>query len=142
MDQLREILVYSWYSKNLVAIGPHTKDTALAIKQEKLEEIRKSDPAINNSKEIWDSVLPRLFVTITGENYDLSEQVQDLTQLIGFEQDPDRINWILDQVYRSRNIPIPPKKKEQPPQMLQINSQQAKQMNGSVPQEEPMPANA
>lgn len=117
LDQLREILVEGWYSQNLVAIGPHTKEVAVAIKQEKLDEIRKVDPAIKNTKEIWDAVLPRLFVTITGENYDLSEQLQDLTYLVSLEQDPERINWILDQIYRVRNIPIPPRKQEQPPEM-------------------------
>jgi hypothetical protein len=118
LDQLREILVENWYAQNLVAIGPHTKEVADAIKQEKLDEIRKVDPSIKNAKEIWEGVLPRLFITITGENYNLSEQIQDLVTLIGFEQDPDRINWILDQIYRVRNIPIPPRKQEKPPEPL------------------------
>jgi len=119
LDQLRQILVENWYAQNLVAIGPHTKEVADAIKQEKLDEIRKVDPAIKNSKEIWDGVLPRLFVTITGENYEFTEQVQDLVQLVGLEQDPDRINWILDQIYRIRNIPIPPKREEKPAEPMQ-----------------------
>jgi len=128
MDQLREILVDSWYAKNLIAIGPHTKEVAEAIKQEKLDEIRKLDPAIKNSKEIWEAVTSRFFVTITGENYDLSEQLQDLTQLIQYETDPERIDWILNQIYRSRNIPIPPKKPEPPPMM--DNNQLQVEQNG------------
>jgi hypothetical protein len=119
LDQLRQILVENWYAQNLVAIGPHTKEVADAIKQEKLDEIRKVDPAIKNSKEIWDGVLPRLFVTITGENYEFTEQVQDLVQLVGLEQDPERISWILDQIYRIRNIPIPPKREEKPAEPMQ-----------------------
>lgn len=133
MEQLREILVESWYAQNLVAIGPHTKETAQAIKQEKMDEIKKIDPAIKNTKKIWDAVMPRLFVTITGENYDLSEQLTDLTQLIKFEQDPERINWILDQIYRSRNIPIPPRKQIPPsePQSLEVFKQQGQPTRGS-----------
>jgi hypothetical protein len=127
LDQLRQILVENWYAQNLVAIGPHTKEVADAIKQEKLDEIRKVDPAIKNSKEIWDGVLPRLFVTITGENYEFTEQVQDLVQLVGLEQDPDRINWILDQIYRIRNIPIPPKREEKPAEPMQALAKTGRQ---------------
>lgn len=144
LDQLREIIVESWYASNLVAIGPHTKETAIAIKQEKLDELRKTDPAIENSKEIWDGVQPRLFVTITGENYEISEQIQDLIQLVGLEQDPERINWILDNIYRARNIPIPPKKQEQPPapQMPmpgQETPQQGQMAKPARPQPRPQP---
>ena len=127
LDQLRQILVENWYAQNLVAIGPHTKEVADAIKQEKLDEIRKVDPAIKNSKEIWDGVLPRLFITITGENYEFTEQVQDLVQLVGLEQDPDRINWILDQIYRIRNIPIPPKREEKPAEPMQALTKTGRQ---------------
>lgn len=144
MDQLREILVDSWYAQNLVAIGPHTKETAEAIKQEKLEEIKKVDPAIKNTKKIWEAVQSRLFITITGENYDLSEQMQDLTTLIGMEQDPERINWILDQIYRSRNIPIPPRKPQpQPqPQTLEVSQPMGQQSKGAgIPPEQTMPVN-
>lgn len=136
MDQLREIIVDSWYMKNLVKIGPHTKEIAEAIKQERLDEIKKVDPAIKNSKEIWEAVLPRLFVTITGENYDLSEQMQDLMQLIPLEQDPDRVNWMLDQMYRARNIPIPPKKPQPAPEMMQ---DQLQTQPGQRPARQPMP---
>ncbi len=143
LDQLREILVDGWYSKNLVAIGPHTKEIAQAIKEEKMEEIKKTDPAIKNSKDIWEAVMPRLFVTITGENYSISEQMQDLTTLIQYEKDPERINWILDQMYRSRNIPIPPKKQEPPQPMenqLQV-PQKGVQTQGAGRQPQQVPVN-
>lgn len=140
LDQLREILVENWYAQNLVAIGPHTKEVAEAIKQEKLDESRKVDPAINNTKEIWEGVLPRLFVTITGENYDLSEQMQDLTTLIQYEQDPERINWMLDQMYRARNIPVPPRRQEAPPDPLQSVQEEPVQGRQAVrSKEESMP---
>lgn len=142
LDQLREILVNNWYAQNLVAIGPHTKEVADAIKEEKLEESKRIDPTIKNAAKIWEGVLPRLFVTITGENYDLSEQIQDLISLVKLEQDPERINWILDQIYRVRNIPIPPRKPKQPvspqapEQALMMPKQPTQQQQ---PQEQPGP---
>jgi hypothetical protein len=121
LDQFREILVESWYVKNLVAIGPHTKDIAIAIKEEKLDELKKIDPTIKNAKEIWEGVLPRLHITITGENSDIADNVQDLINLVQIEQDPDRIAWILDTLYKIRGIPVPPKREEAPAE-AQLNS--------------------
>lgn len=118
LEELRKIMVDRWYLENLVKIGPHTKEVGEAIKAEKLEELVKIDPVIENSKEIWKGVLPRIFVTITGENSDLADQVTDLVNLVKLEEDPLRRAWIMDQIYRIRNIPIPPKAEVQPaPQM-------------------------
>lgn len=114
MDQLREIMVESWYAQNLVQIGPHTKEIAETIKAEKLDELRKIDPAIKNVRKIWEGVLPRLFITITGENSDIADQIQDMMTMLNVEQDPDRIAWILDTIYKSRGIPVPPRKEEEP----------------------------
>ncbi len=119
LDQFREIRVESWYMENLVKIGPHTREQAMAIKQEKLDEMRRIDPVIENSKEIWKGVMPRLLVTITGENSDVQDQMQDLMAIIQLEQDPERVNWILDMMYRSRGIPIPPKREEKPAEPAQ-----------------------
>jgi len=109
LEELRKLAVDTWYFQNLVAIGPHTKEVAIALKQEKLEEMQKVDPNIENNKEIWKNVLPRLFVTITGENSDLGDQVTDLVNLLSLEQDPVRINFLLDQIYKIRGIPVPPR---------------------------------
>lgn len=114
MDQLREVIVEKWYMDNLVKIGPHTRETAEALKADKLSEMKRVDPIIENSKEIWDAVLPRISVTITGENSDIADQVTDLINLVGMEEDPVRRAWILDRIYSVRNIPIPPKREEQP----------------------------
>src|SRR5690606_1396760 len=86
LDQFRELLVDSWYIKHLVTIGPHTRDMAEAIKAEKLDELRRIDPVIENAKEIWQGVLPRLHITITGENSDIADNVQDLISLVQLEQ--------------------------------------------------------
>ena len=131
LDQLREIMAENWYAQNLVQIGPHTRKVAEAIKAEKLDELRRVDPVIENTKEIWQGVLPRLFVTITGENSDLQDQLQDLISLMSFEQDPTRIAWMLDTIYKSRGIPIPPRQEQQPAE-TQLVERQGPQGNESA----------
>lgn len=132
VDQFREIAVESWYTNNLVAIGPHTREQAEALKQEKLDDLRNSDPTIENAKEIWDGVLPRMLVTITGENSDIQDQLQDLVNLVGLEQEPDRVAWILDTIYKSRNIPIPPRKEQEAPENIAAQPGQQTQQNPEV----------
>jgi hypothetical protein len=141
LEQLREIMVESWYAMNLVAIGPHTKEIGDAIKQEKMEEFQKLDPVIKNSKEIWKSVLPRLFVTITGENSDIQDQMQDMMTFVNLETDPERREWLLNTMYKVRNIPIPPKKVVPPPdRALQMNaSQQPASSQQQPPPEQSQP---
>ena len=134
LDQLREIMVESWYAQNLIAIGPHTKEIADTIKAEKLDQLRKVDPVIKNTADIWKGVLPRIFITITGENSDIADQVTDLLAMIKFEQDPDRVAWILDTIYKARGIPIPPKKEQAPPEPM---TPQDQNMNGKM--NEPAP---
>jgi hypothetical protein len=116
LDQLRVIAVNDWYSKNLVRIGPHTREMAEAIKQEKLKEMEETEPIVNNVKEIWDGVYKRLFVTITGENSDAADNIQDMVTLMGMETDPNRIAYLLDTIYKIRGIPVPPRQEQtQPP---------------------------
>ncbi len=129
LDQFREVLVESWYAKNLVKIGPHTKEIAETIKAEKLDEMRNIDPTIENAKEIWEGVLPRLFITITGENSDAADNIQDMVNLVGLEQDPERVAYVLDAIYKIRGIPIPPRKQMQPAETQLPSRQNASQRN-------------
>jgi len=129
LDQLREIMVNNWYMQNLVQIGPHTREMAEGIKQEKLDELRDIDPVIDNSKEIWEGVLPRMFVAITGEGYLYNETVQDILQLIQFETDPNRVNFLLDMMYKIRGINVPPKTEEQPPESQEALAQASPDQN-------------
>jgi hypothetical protein len=130
LDQFREITVNAWYMQNLVRIGPHTKAQAEAFKAEKLDSLRSVDPVIENSKEIWKEVLPRLFVTITGENSDVEEMVPDMLNMLQYETDPERINYMLDAIYKIRNIPIPPKKEQQAPDPLLAQNPDLQQQQG------------
>jgi hypothetical protein len=118
LDELYNLIVESWYIQNLVKIGPHNRETAEAIKQEKLEEVKKTDPVIKNSEKIWKGVLPRLFVTITGENSDMADNIQDMVSLLNLETDPNRIAFLLDSIYKMRGIPIPPKVDQMAPDMM------------------------
>lgn len=138
VDQLREIIVNSWYVENLVKIGPHTREIAEALKEQKLEELKKTEPTIKNSKEIWKNVFPRLFVTITGENSDMADNIQDIVNLLNLEKDPERISFLLDSIYKVRGIPVPPKREEPKTQPLasQEGQPQPQPETGAQPQQE------
>jgi hypothetical protein len=114
LDQLRELIVDDWYMNNLVAIGVHTAEMAKAIKAEKLDELRQTDPTIKNDLEIWKEVEKRLFVTITGENSDMADNIQDIVTLLDKETDPNRIAFLLDSIYKIRGIPVPPQGEQGP----------------------------
>lgn len=108
IDMFFEIAANNWYIDNLVEIGPHTPETAMLLKAEKMEELKKNDPLIKNSREIWDDVIQRLYVTITGENTDLGSQLETLANVLQFEQDPARRAYLLDLIYKTKGIPLPP----------------------------------
>jgi len=133
LDQLREMMSNSWYIENLVKIGPHTKEIAEAIKAEKMDELRQSDPVIENTKEVWDGVLPRIFITITGENSDAADNIQDMMQLLQLEQDPSRIAFLLDSIYKIRGIPVPPTPEEAPAETQLVGRDEQVEGNKSKP---------
>lgn len=112
INRFREMAVEGWYMKNLAKIGPHDQQMAMVIKEAKLKELQNDEPMIENIKEIWKGVLPRLQVTIVGENY-LVEEVETITNLLEYEQDPNRRAYLLDIVYAAKGIPTPPKVQEQ-----------------------------
>lgn len=139
LDQLREVIVDSWYVENLVKIGPHTKEVGDAIRQEKLDEIKKVDPVLKNVKDAWKNVIKRTFVTITGENSNIADHLQDLMALIPLESDPVRIAWILDTMYKIRGIPIPPKQEQPAPAQLLNNAPTQPAQAGEQGQTPPEP---
>ena len=108
LNQFYAIAAENWYIDNLVKIGPHTPETAMLLKSEKVEELKRTDPLIENSKEIWDGVIGRMFIAITGENSDLGEQLETLANLLQYEQDPARRSYLLDTIYKTKGIPLPP----------------------------------
>lgn len=123
IDQFRKMAVDSWYVKNLVKIGPHTKEMADQIKAQKIEELSNYDALIKNMPEIWDGVLKRLYITITGENIDLSENLSTLQALLQLETDPVRRAYIMDQLYAVKGINVPPPAQPVTPQPVQATPQ-------------------
>ena len=67
---------------------------------------------------MWKGALPRIQITITGENYDVSENLQTIASVLPFEQDLGRRTFLLDTIYTSKGIPVPPAPQQpvQPPQ--------------------------
>lgn len=131
LQQFRQLAVDSWYTKNLVKIGFHTPEMAEQIKAEKMEEMSKYDALVKNLPEVWEGVMKRLYITITGENMNMEENLSTLTALLSLEQDPIRRAHILDMIYAIKNIPVPPPPTptQQPtqPQQPQDNSQIVKE---------------
>jgi len=115
LNMFYEIAAQNWYIENLVQIGPHTPETAELLKAQKIEELKRTDPLIKNSREIWNDVIQRLYITITGENTDLGSQLETLANLLQFEQDPARRAYVMDLIYKTKGIPLPPAP-VQPPQ--------------------------
>lgn len=125
IDRFRKIRVDSWYINNLVEIGPHGKEEAEAIKAEKLDELRDADPVIKNSEKIWEDVLERIKVTIVGENSDITEQMETISNLIQLEQDPERRAFLLDTIYKLKGIPIPPREEQKNQRIQRRQTQQS-----------------
>jgi hypothetical protein len=107
LENFYEMAAQGWYLSNLVKIGPHTPEIAEALKAMKMEELRAFEPTVQNQKEIWKGVLPRLHVTITGENFNVEEQ-ETIATMLQFEQDMPRRAFLMDYIYRQRGIPVPP----------------------------------
>lgn len=141
IDRFRQIAVEGWYVNNLAKLGPHTSEMAQAIKQAKLQELSQTEPLILNEKEIWEGVLSRIHITITGENYDGSENLQTIASVLQFETDPMRRAFLLDYIYSSKGIPVPPAVQQQAQEQGTDASMTNKKMEGiasaGVPSPEP-----
>lgn len=117
LDSFRRLAARMWFNSNLALIGPHTPDMREALIEEKVLEMQAKDPVIKNSKAIWKEITPRLYVTIVGENYNSTEQ-EVAMQMIPMETDPIRRAFLLDFIYASRGIPVPPPVSQLPQQQL------------------------
>jgi hypothetical protein len=107
LEEFYRMAANGWYMKNLAKIGPHTPEIAEQLKKAKMAELQQFEPLIKNTNEIWKGVLPRIYVTITGENYAIEEQ-ETIATMLQFEQDPGRRAFLLDYIYRSKGVPVPP----------------------------------
>lgn len=128
LDGFRRIVAENWYLRNLPLIGPHTRETRDALIQQKILELSQQDPLIKNSKDMWKEILPGLRVTVVGESYNAAE-VATAMQMVPLESDPTRRAYLLDFVYSSKGMPVPP------PVQQQVNAQVSNQIPEQAPQE-------
>lgn len=139
IDKFRQMAVNGWYCKNLAKIGPHSPEMRQEIFRLKLEQYQADDIMIENIKEIWKDVMPRLRITITGENY-LVEEIQTISEMLQYEADPVRRAYLLDTVYAAKGIPVPPAVQQQVEQ--QQPQRGGRNTESSVPQREQEPVAA
>ena len=107
LDEYRKMLVDNWYSKNLLAIGPHTKEDAELIKETKLRELSKrKEETANVEKSYWKGFLARIEVDITGESMDVQTEAQTLSQFLALETDPVRRQYLMDMIWTKYKIDV------------------------------------
>lgn len=138
VDAFKKLIVEDWYLENMIAIGPHSSEAAASIKAQKLLDISGAEPLIRNAREMWKGVLPRLMVTVTGENYETAENLQTIASVLQFETDPARRAFLLDTIYSAKGIPVPPP--AQVEQAAQGADAQANQPTPSNSAPQPVPA--
>ncbi len=125
LNQYYEALINDWYVRNLLSFPPHDEETGIDIKMKKLQEITKNKEAIVElEKDMWKEFYPRVRVSITGENYALTVELDTLNSFIQLEQDPVRRTALIEMAMAKKGInvaslpktpPLPPPTPEQPP---------------------------
>jgi len=110
IKQLRRMQAENWFVRNLIYMGPEAALPEIrdALIEQKVKELGDKEPLLENDKKFWENVLPRLHITITGENMDLTEQLNTLASLIQYETDPARRAFLLDRVYKIKGLDVPP----------------------------------
>lgn len=126
LDQYYKALVEDWYTRNLLSFPPHDEQVAATIKEQKLQELMKNKEAIVElEKGMWNDFAPRIRVSITGENYALTTELETLNSFIQLEQDPVRRTALIEMAMSKKGIdvgalpktpPAPSVQTEQPPQ--------------------------
>ncbi len=120
-----EAVIEDWYVQNLLTFPPHNSDQAKIIKGEKLKEIMANPEAVVQlEKDMWKEFKPRVKVIITGENFNVITEIQDLIQFAGLEQDPIKRSALIDMAMEKRGfdisrLPKPSPQQNQPPQAPQ-----------------------
>ena len=114
-----ELLVESWYVRNLAFIGPHTSEIAADIKEEKLQELLNNDEIqINLGKDMWKGFKPRAIVVITGENVNIISDLETLQTFIALEADPIRRTALIEIAMKKKGMDVD-KLPKTPPQPIQ-----------------------
>ena len=107
MDRMRNLIAENWYIENLAALGPHTRELAKILKQQKLEELsEKKELFITEFEKIFKNFKPRISVVITGENTRRMEERDAFVQFIPLEADPIRRSAMVEEGMRRSGIDV------------------------------------
>lgn len=108
LTEVRKKMAEEWYTNHLVEIGLHSPEDKAAIIAQKIEELGTEDITIKNTKEFWQDALQRIFTNTVGENSKVQDNMQNLTILLQMEADPMRRAFLLDSIYKTLGVPLPP----------------------------------
>ncbi len=105
--RLYQLIVDDWYLQNLIAIGPHTPDIADALKQAKLEELKKRPQLLMTGlQKAFEDYAPNVAVIITGENSTLPQDLATLATFTQLETDPIRRSALIELAMRKKGIDV------------------------------------
>nr|AUN36873.1 hypothetical protein [uncultured bacterium] len=125
LNRLYEMIVNSWYVSNLIAIGPHSQVIADALKQQKLEELKKRPQLLLTAlNEAFEDFKPHASVVIDGENLNLDSDLQTIGTFASIEPDPVRKSALIEMAMKKKGIDVGALPKS-PPQPLQVAPQAA-----------------
>jgi len=134
MNQYYELVVNSWFIKNIETLGRLTPEQKEVVKQEKIAELKqKPNAEVEVKNNIYIGVLNRSFLIITGENVDVQKEVNNQITLINLEPDPVRRTALIEEVYQMlgkdiSNLPKSEEKFEPIPQLKQEQEQQKEEV--------------
>lgn len=107
INRFYEILVNSWYLRNLLALPAHSSEQATLIKQSKLTELLAKPEKFIALESGWlDNVKPRVNVVISGENTHLITELETLASFIALEQDPVRRSYLIQLAMKKKGIDV------------------------------------
>ncbi len=107
LKRYNEVLVNSWYIRNMLAIGPHSSEEAAGLKEFKTKEISKNKEAVvKTAKDFWAEFEPRVRVVITGENVALMAELETFANFINLETDPVRRTALIEMAMKKKGIDV------------------------------------
>lgn len=123
LARLYQLIVDDWYLKNLINIGPHTPEIAVALKEQKLAEL-KARPQLMMSgiQEVFREYAPHVCVVITGENSTLDADLQTYATFIEMEADPVRRSALIEMMMKKKGVDVAGLPKSEPQLLTQSGS--------------------
>jgi len=119
INKFYEVLVNGWYLKNLPSLPPHNAETAMALKQQKFQELSSGKGNFVKLEKDWlKEIKPRVSVIISGENINIAEEMESLASFIQLEADPIRRTALIEMAMKKKGIDVE-KLPKNPPQQAQ-----------------------